>query len=264
MYLRVRRTYYVKRVICRGFAMTFCGYEIFPKEFNDVFTALLSAILGYLLSEFSGAGKMKREEAARNKTMAYALFLDVATIINNIKPLAAAYLDQINDLAPEPNVELFTKIEPIAGNNSKEMSVSKEHLSLLIDTGHTEFINDIFELERAQNELAALSTQYCAFRQPLLEEMASLAGESELGEERSLSYEISDATQQSLQPKIIALSTLTAHLIDIAETADSRATAVGETLGPLLRGIFSEGELKISLDIEPKAKVTPWHTRPIR
>jgi hypothetical protein len=243
--------------------MTFCGHEIFPTEFIDVFTALLSATLGYLLSEFSGAGKMKREELARKKTTAYALFLDVATIINNIKPLAAAYLNQINDLNLRLDDELFTKIEPVAGNNSRQLSVPKEHLSLLIDSGHAEFINSIFELERAQNELASLSTKYCSDRPPLTEEMASLAGETELDGEMTLTYGISETALQPLQPKILALSSLTAHLLNIAEIADSRATEVGKALGPLLRGMFREGELKLSLDIESAVKAPPWYTQPI-
>ncbi len=123
--------------------------EPLATKYLSIITAIGSLIAGFLLSEFSRSLKWRQELHAQKKTYAYSLFLDVLELLNGIKPLAKGYLDQMNDLNPNPDDELFTLIQPVAGDLLKITTIQKEHLSILLETRNGDLADAIMELERA-------------------------------------------------------------------------------------------------------------------
>ena len=112
---------------------------------------------------------------------------------------------------------------------------------------------------RCSSVLSSLSTQYSIDRKPVLEGMAEIANGVEIDDDRTITLEVRRSALDKLQPKIIALSSLIAHLVNTAQDSDDRATEVAKRIGPVLRGLFNRGELKIGLDLEDTDVSVPWY-----
>jgi hypothetical protein len=230
----------------------------------DAGGALVSAIIGFLLSEFSSLGKLRREAARERKAQAYAIFLDAYVIINNIKPLASAYLDQFTDLQPPESTPLFLMIKPVPFDCSNAPRFETKNFLLLIESKNADFVNSLFELERCRDSLFELATLYPPERERVLELLNSKAdrvSDKTQSAEDVVSFEVSSEVVENLAPEIIKLSSLTAHLRQIAQDADDLATKLSEQIGPLLRNILPTGDLQLKMNLEKDQLSEAWYRR---
>jgi hypothetical protein len=229
--------------------MNICGYEFFPKEIPEAFSVVLGAILGWCLAELSNYLKSQRETNEIRQRRATGLFFDTMEIINDIRPLAFAYLNQLNDLNLGPTKQLFEKVEPIIGARHRPLDFDRENLLILTEMENGEFLNELFRLRRLQNELVEFAENYKTSRTQLLSKMAAIkppvTGDDEVSR---MSFDRSEIAHLDLE--VAMLSSLTAHLMNIAEEASTLATDVAKRIGPLLRGMFKKGIMKIELDLE--------------
>jgi hypothetical protein len=226
-----------------------CGYEIFPDELPEALGVILGAILGWGLAELSNFLKSRRETNETRQRRATGLFFDTVDIINDIRPLAIAYLNQLNELNIPPNKQLFEWVEPIIGAKHKPLDFGRDNLLILTEFENSEFLNQLLKLRRLQNELVEFAEDYTTSRKILLSKMASIKPPlTNDGKIARMSFTRDEIAH--LDPEIAMLSSLTAHLMNIAEEANNLAIDVAKRIGPLLRSMFKKGVMKIKLDLE--------------